>query len=155
MSRSNLNIRPNEEQAIGRESDDVIESQFLNINDLQNITSFGTKNRRILYNEELLLLSGPEHPPRRRQGLVGSDGTAADGGQGIYGGDYLRQLLGVGLRLEAAMLVCDEMEEMALGGERRRLWLVCDGRAGDRSCAPGPAGEAGNGGKGQAVGSHL
>lgn len=102
---------------MGRESDDIVESLLLHIDHLQHVAGSGAENRCVFNNEELLLLGGPEHSPRCRQRFVGGDGAAAESGQGIDGVDDLGKLLGIGLGGEAALLVGDESEEVALGGE--------------------------------------
>lgn len=97
------------------ESDDIIESFIVYINNLQDITSLSTKKGRILDNEELFFLRGPQHPPCGREGRTSGDGATAYFGYGVNGLDDLGELLWVGLGLEAAFLVADEGEEVVLG----------------------------------------
>lgn len=79
----------------------------------------------------------------------------ADGGQGIDGVDYLGKLLRIRLGFEAAVLVGDEAEEVALGSDGGGLRLVCEGGAGDSSVAPPWETEDGSGGKETTVGRHV
>lgn len=111
-----------------RESDDIVESLALDVYDLQNVTGGSTEQARVLDDEELLLLGGPEHPPRGGEGGAGGDCViAAEEGQGVDGFDDGSSFGRVSLGLEAAVLVGDEGEEVALGG----LGLGCEGGAGD------------------------
>lgn len=109
-----------------RESDDIVESLVLDVYDLQNVTGGSTEQARILDDEELLLLGGPDHPPRGGEGAACGDCIAAEYGQGVDGFDDGSSFGRVSLGLEAAVLVGDEGEEVALGG----LGLGCEGGGG-------------------------
>lgn len=113
---SNFDVGPNKKDAVRRESDDIIESHILDIDDLQNIARSSTKKRRVLNDEELLLLGGPKQPPRGGEGGAGGNGVAAGSGDVVNRGDYLGELLGVGLSPQATVLIGDETEEVVLGG---------------------------------------
>lgn len=113
---SNFDVRPDKEDAVRRESDDIIESFIIHVDDLQNITRSSTKDRRVLNDEELLLLGSPKQPPRGGEGAAGGDCVAAGSGDVVNRGDYLGELLGVGLSPQATVLVGDEAEEVVLGG---------------------------------------
>jgi hypothetical protein len=127
LRRSDFDTGANEENSIGRESDHIVQSQFLDVDHLQDVTGLSTKQPCILDDEELLLLRGPEQPPRGREGPTGGDCILAENGHGVNGFDDGSASRRVLLGLEASVLVRDEAEEAALGG----LGLGREGRAGD------------------------
>lgn len=129
LRRSDFDIGANEENAVGRKSDDIVESPLVYIYDLQNVTGTSTKQACILNDEQLLLLRGPQQPPRGGECTTGGDSIAAVECQVVDGFDDRSSFRGVFLCLEASILVRDECEEVALGG----LGLGCEGRAGDFS----------------------
>lgn len=155
LGGNNLNVWADEEDSARRKRDDVVESLLLHIDHLQHVAGGSAENPCIFYNEELLLLGGPEQSPRGRQWFVCGDGIAADGGQGVDGVDYLGKLLGIGLGLEAAVFAGDEAEEVALGRGGGGLGLVCEGRAGHSQGGGGAPAWVGEGGKKKAVGRHV
>lgn len=127
LRRSNFDVGPDKENAIGRESDDIVEEPLVNVDDLQNVAGSGSKQVGLLYDEQLLFLRGPQQSPRSRKRRPGGDAILAQSGQCVYGLDDGVPFLRVALGLEALVLVRYEVEEFLLGEFR----LGCEGRAGD------------------------
>lgn len=145
LRRSDLYSGANEEDPIRRKSDDIVEEVAVNIDDLQNVAGSRAEHGRVLDDEELLLLRGPQEPPRGREGGAGGDATLAELGQGVDGLDDRGSFGWVVLGLETSVLVGDEVEEV-LPGEPG---LGGDGGAGDFSAA---GGVEGNGAEGETRG---
>ncbi len=116
LGRLDLDGAVHDERARGREGDHVVEGATGDVDYLEHITGGGAEEGGVAHDEELLMLGGPEEPPRTGKlvGIGNGIGSGSSGGEGVDAGDDVGEAGGVGLGVEAAALVGDEAEELVL-----------------------------------------
>lgn len=109
---SDVDIRADEENAVRRESDDVVELPLLHIDHLKNVSGARPKQPRLLYDEQLFLLRRPHESPSAGERLACRDGATRHGLDGVHDCVSLR---GVFLGPETSILVGDELQQVPFG----------------------------------------